>query len=218
VSKSGTESSKAKEPSAEFLSAAVAALKRGEVIAFPTETLYGLGADALNPAAVEKVFRLKGRDAANPFPVLVAGREMLFRLVADVPPLAETLIANFWPGPLTIVFPARDDLPPALVNASGGIAVRVSSQPIAAGLVEALGRPLTATSANPTGQAPARTAEQAKRYFSGEIELFLDGGELGSKTGSTVVELAGESLKIIRAGDIPRAALENLLGAERILA
>src|SRR5690606_33153683 len=112
VSKSGTASSRANEARADVIAAAVAALKRGDVIAFATETLYGLGADALNPLAVDKVFQLKGRDFANPIPVLVADRQMLFSVVATIPSLAEKLIACFWPGPLTIIFPARRDIPP----------------------------------------------------------------------------------------------------------
>jgi L-threonylcarbamoyladenylate synthase len=215
--KSEIESSKVKETRAEVITAAVAGLKRGEVIAFPTETLYGLGADALNPAAVEKVFQLKGRDSKNPIPVLVADREMLFSLVASVPSLAEKLIVRFWPGPLTIILPARRDIPAPLVNAAGGVGVRISSQTIAAELVKALGHPLTATSANPSGQPPARTAQEAKEYFSDQIDIFIDGGTLASTTGSTVVEVLDDSLKIIRAGDIDRSQLEHVLGAERIL-
>jgi L-threonylcarbamoyladenylate synthase len=142
---------------------------------------------------------------------------MLFALVTEVSALAEKLIARFWPGPLTIIFPARRDIPGPLVNAGGGVGVRISSQPIACDLVKALGRPVTATSANPSGQPPARTAHQARSYFSGEIETFIDGGELTSKTGSTVVEPVGDSLKIIRVGDIARGDLENVLGVERIL-
>jgi L-threonylcarbamoyladenylate synthase len=195
----------------------VAALKRGDVIVFPTETVYGVGADALNSAAVEKVFQLKGRDAANPIPVLIADRGMLCTLVADIPPLAEKLIARFWPGPLTIIFPARDDIPRPLVNAAGGVGVRVSSQAIAGELIKALGRPLTATSANPSGRPAARTAQEAKEYFSGQIDIFVDGGKLTSQTGSTVVELLGDSLRIIRAGDVDRSQLETVLGPERIL-
>jgi L-threonylcarbamoyladenylate synthase len=194
----------------------VAALKRGEVIAFPTETLYGLGADALDAAAVEKVFQLKDRHADSPIPVLVADREMLRRLVAEVPPIAETLIARFWPGPLTIVLPARSTVPRPLVNAKGGVGVRISSQSIAAELIEALGRPLTATSANPSGKSPARTVTEAKKYFAGRIDIFIDGGELTSRTGSTVVEIIGESLRIIRVGDISKAQLEAALGPGRI--
>jgi L-threonylcarbamoyladenylate synthase len=206
-----------KEKKAEALIEAIAALKRGDVIAFPTETLYGLGADALNAAAVEKVFQLKGRDPTNPIPVLIANRVMLERLVLDVPPLAETLIAHFWPGPLTIVLPARPEIPHPLVNAAGGVGVRISSQPIAKELVQALGHPLTATSANPSGKPAARTVNQAKEYFFGQIDIFIDGGTLTSKTGSTVVELADEMIKLIREGDIARSKLEEVLGEKRIL-
>jgi len=206
-----------KEARAEDLANAVAALKRGEVIVFPTETLYGLGADALDAAAVEKVCQLKGRDPYSPIPVLVADREMLGRLVAEVPSLAEKLIVRFWPGPLTIVLPARSDIPPPLINAKGGIGVRISSQPTATKLVEAVARPLTATSANPSGQPPAQTAEQAKKYFAGRVDVFVDGGELTSRTGSTVVEVAGEAIRIIRAGDIGRSQLEAALGPGRIV-
>lgn len=217
MSKSETESSRAKEPRVEVISAAVAALQRGEVIAFPTETLYGLGADALNSAAVDKVFQLKGRDAANPIPVLISDRGMLGALASDMPPLAEKLIEHFWPGPLTIIFPARLDIPRPLVNAAGGVGIRVTSQPIAGVLIKALGRPLTATSANPSGRPPARTAQEAKEYFSGQVDIFIDGGKLTSQSGSTVVEPVGDSLRIIRAGDVARSQLENVLGAERIL-
>jgi len=217
VSKSETESCRAKETRVDAVSAAVAALKRGEVIAFPTETLYGLGADALNFAAVEKVYRLKGRDPQNPVPVLVADRAMLGSLVSDIPRLADKLIARFWPGPLTIVLQARGDIPPPLVNASGGIGVRLSSQPIATELVKALGRPITATSANPAGKPPARTASAAAKYFAGRIAVSIDGGELTSKTGSTVIAVVGDALRIIRLGDIDKSQLEEALGAERIL-
>lgn len=215
--KRATGSSRVKKARAEAIAAAVAALKRGDVIAFPSETLYGLGADALNPAAVEKVFQLKGRDATNPIPVLIADRGMLFTLVADISPLAEKLIAHFWPGPLTIIFSARRNIPRLLVNPAGGVGVRISSQPIAAELVQALGRPLTATSANPSGKPPARTAQEAREYFSGQIGIFIDGGKLTSQTGSTVVEMVGDLLKIIREGEIDKSQIAEVLGAERIL-
>jgi L-threonylcarbamoyladenylate synthase len=190
----------------------VAALKRGEVIVYPTETLYGLGADALNGAAVEKVFRLKGRNPDNPIPVLIADREMLGALVDEIPPLAEKLMARFWPGPLTLVLTARKNIPSALLNADGGIGVRISSEPVATGLVRALGRPLTATSANPSGLPPARTVQQAKNYFAGEIDVFMDVGELTSKTGSTVVEVRANGVWIIREGEIGKSELQCAVG------
>ena len=205
-----------KDKKAETLSAAIAALKNSAVIVFPTETLYGLGADALNPVAVEKVYRLKGRDPANPIPVLVANRNMLDRLVADVPPLAARLIDQFWPGPLTLVLPARKGIPRPLLNSSGGVGVRISSQSIASELVKELGRPLTATSANLSGMPPAHTVEEAKKYFAAKIEIFLDGGELTSKTGSTVAAVNGNKIKIIRAGEIARSELERVVGKDKI--
>ena len=202
---------------ADNLSDAVSALTRGEVIVFPTETLYGLGADALNFDAVEKVFQLKGRDPTNPSPVIVSDRAMLDRVVAATSPLAEKLMAHFWPGPLTLVLPARADIPPRLVNATGGIGLRISSQPIATELVRTLGRPLTATSANPSGQAGARTIAQAKHYFSGKINIFVDGGELPSITGSTVAQVTTSKIKIIRAGEIAKRELEKIVGKGSIV-
>lgn len=207
-----TANSRVNEASAEHLTNAVAALGRGDVIVFPTETLYGLGADALNFSAVERVFQLKGREPNQPFPVLVSDRPMLESLVGQIVPLAEKLMARFWPGPLTLVLPARDDIPRPLLNATGGIGVRISSQPIAQALVKRLGRPLTATSANPSRQPGAQTIAQAKEYFSGKIEVFVDGGALASRTGSTVAAVEGDNIVIIRAGEIGADQLQNVLG------
>jgi L-threonylcarbamoyladenylate synthase len=196
----------------ENLADALAALQRGDVIVFPTETLYGLGADALNFSAVEQVFQLKGRAPDNPLPVLVADRAMLNYLVGEVTPLAEQLVAHFWPGPLTLVLPARDGIPRPLVNRQGGIGVRLSSQPIATELARLLGHPLTATSANPSGQPGAHTVREAKNYFSAKIVIYVDGGALTSPTGSTVAAVEKNKLRIIRAGEISRKALEVVVG------
>jgi L-threonylcarbamoyladenylate synthase len=196
----------------ENLADALAALQRGDVIVFPTETLYGLGADALNFSAVEQVFQLKGRAPDNPLPVLVADRAMLNYLVGEVTPLAEQLVAHFWPGPLTLVLPARDGIPRPLVNRQGGIGVRLSSQPIATELARLLGHPLTATSANPSGQPGAHTVREAKNYFSAKIAIYIDGGALTSPTGSTVAAVEKNKLRIIRAGEISRKALEVVVG------
>jgi L-threonylcarbamoyladenylate synthase len=214
VSKNETESSRAKSSEAEEITGAVAALRRGAVIVFPTETLYGLGADALNSTAVEQVFQLKGRDPSNPIPVLVADQEMLLTLVTDIPKTAKALMNHFWPGPLTLVLPARRGIPRRLVNSTGGIGVRVSSQPIATQLVLALGRPVTATSANPSGKEPARNIAEAKKYFAGRIEIFVDGGALTAKTGSTVIEVIENSVTIIRKGQINSSELRNILREE----
>jgi L-threonylcarbamoyladenylate synthase len=175
-----------------------------------------LGGDALNEAAVEKVFQLKGRDSGNPIPVLVANQGMLDTLVAKVPTTAQRLIDQYWPGPLTLVLPGRKNIPKYLCNSSGGVGVRISSQPIATSLVNGLGRPLTATSANPSGEEPARTLQEAERYFAHRVDLFVDGGTLTSKTGSTVVEVIEDRIKIIRQGEIGASELQQFLGAEKV--
>ena len=199
------------------LSRAIASLKSGNVIVFPTETVYGLGADALNPAAVEKVFQLKGRNPNSPIPVIVADRAMLQGVVEKIPPVARTLMEQFWPGPLTLVLPAAPGMPKQLLNRMGGVGVRISSQLIATGLAQSFGRPLTATSANPSGQQAASTIEQAQNYFASDIEIFLDGGKLPSKTGSSVVEVIDDRIKIIRAGEISLGQLAATIGRKNIL-
>ncbi len=218
MSKTETANSKAPSTALENPSAVLQGLERGDVIVFPTETLYGLGADALNEVAVEKVFELKGRDPRYPVPVLIADPEMLHTLVARVPSTAQKLMKLYWPGPLTLVLPGKKNIPKPLCNLAGGIGVRISSQPIANLLIKGLGHPLTATSANPSGKEPARTLQEAKRYFTGRVEIFVDGGTLTSKSGSTVVEALEESIKIIREGEISTSELRRVLGNEKVLA
>lgn len=198
-----------KDENAEIVFPAVEALKRGEVIVFPTETFYGLGADALNENAVERVLSLKGRNPDSPIAVIIADQQMLARIVIEIPLKAQRLIDRFWPGPLTLVLPAKQGLPQPLVNRDGKIGVRVSSHPVATGLARELGRPLTATSANPSGKAPPRTIREARTYFSGKIEVFLDGGRLEGKKGSSVVEVRGDQMRIIREGEISSRDLQR---------
>lgn len=205
------ESSAQNDGAVEHLSEAIEALRRGEVIVFPTETFYGLGADALNAAAVEQVVFLKGRDPERPIPILVADRKMLESVVADVPLIALRLMDCFWPGPLTLVLAAGKSLPEPLLNRKGGVGVRISSHPVAAHLVGALGRPLTATSANLSGKEPARTNEEALAYFSGRLKIFLDGGRLKGTKGSTVVEIVHNQWRVIREGEIPTPELAKTL-------
>ena len=199
------------EPSAESFAAALAALRRGEAVVFPTETFYGLGANALDTKAVDRVAELKGRSADSPIAVIVADRAMLAQIVDDIPPAAEKLIARFWPGPLTLVLPAKKGIPAPLVNAAGKIGARVSSHPTAAGLARELGRPLTATSANPSGKDPARSIAEAQAYFADSIGIYLDGGTLTGTAASTVAEINGGEVKIIREGAIAAGELKKWL-------
>ncbi len=214
MSKKKIENSEDRGRSAEDFSRAIDALRRGKIIVFPTETFYGLGADAFNKAAVERVISLKGRHPENPIPIIVADEKMLKGVVTEIPPVAQRLIERFWPGPLTLVLPAKKNLPAPLLNHSGGVGVRVSSHPLATRLAHELGHPVTATSANPSGRKPARTVAEAMNYFSGRLEIFLDGGRLGGKKGSTVVEIVQGKLRIIREGEISLPDLEKALAAE----
>jgi L-threonylcarbamoyladenylate synthase len=177
---------------------------RGGICAYPTETLYGLAARARDPAALARLLTIKGRAEAHAISLLVADLEMLAGVIDHLPELAGRLIARHWPGPLTLVLPAARDLPPPLVGPGGGVGVRVSSDPVAAALVRAVGEPITATSANRSGEAPATCAAEAA-LLSG-IELCLDGGERGAAP-STVVEILGASPRVIRAGVLSVAEL-----------
>lgn len=189
-------------------------LVRGKVIAYPTETFYGLGVDVFNEGAVKRVFELKGREEGKPIPILVKDREMLLEVVEAIPPLAEDLIKGFWPGPLTIVFNARPNLPAILTGGTGKVGVRVSSNPTAQRIVETFGKPLTTTSANPSGQRPPTTVQEVVDYFRGRIDLIIDGGPLPGRLGSTVVDVTGEGLVIMREGEVPQEELYSLLYAK----
>ena len=214
MSRKKTENSEEKSSGAELFSRAIVALKRGEVIVFPTETFYGLGADVFNEPAVGRIVSLKGRNPENPIPIIIGDREMLSAVVISVPPMAQKLMERFWPGALTLVLPAKKNLPAPLLNRDGGVGVRISSHPLATQLARELGRPLTATSANPSGKGPARTIEEAMSYFSGRVKIFLDGGRLGGKKGSTVVEIVQGKLRIIREGEISSEELERTLSRQ----
>ncbi|OGQ81613.1 MAG: threonylcarbamoyl-AMP synthase [Deltaproteobacteria bacterium RIFCSPLOWO2_12_FULL_60_19] len=211
MSKRETESSEERDRNADVFSQAVEALRRGEVIVFPTETFYGLGADALNPAAVDKIFLLKGRNPDNPIPLIIADRAMLEEVVREFPPAAQRLADRFWPGPLTLVLPAKARLPAPLLNRDGGVGVRVSSHPLARRLSRELGRPITATSANLSGRPPARSIAEALTYFSEKLTVYLDGGALQGRKGSTVIEVREGKLRTVREGEIGAAEIEACL-------
>ena len=180
---------------------AAAALCRGEIVAFPTETYYGLAVDALDGAALDRLFELKGRDGEKASALLVADLAMFAGLCAEVPRRARELVAAHWPGPLTLALPARTDLPAAIVR-DGFVAARVSSHPVAQALVVAAGRPLTATSANPAGATPARTAEEVRAYFGEQALHLLDAGQTPGGPPSTLVRLRGDEVEVLRRGAI----------------
>jgi L-threonylcarbamoyladenylate synthase len=180
---------------------AAAAICRGEVVAFPTETYYGLAADALDTVALDRLFALKGRDGEKASALLVADMAMFAGLCTEVPMRARELVTKHWPGPLTIALPARPDLPAAIVY-QGCVAARVSSHPLAQALVVFAGRPITATSANPAGAAPARTAAEVRDHFGTEALHVLDGGQTPGGATSTLVRLRGAAIEVLRQGAI----------------
>jgi L-threonylcarbamoyladenylate synthase len=197
--------------SPDLMDQAVAQLRAGGLVAFPTETVYGLGADALNPVAVGRVFALKGRPATNPLIVHVADEAMARSLAGDWPDEARRLAAAFWPGPLTIVVP-RAPVVSGLVTAGGGtVALRVPDHPIALELLRAFGGPLVGPSANPSGRVSPTTAAHVREAFSEEDVMVLDGGPCRAGIESTVVQLAPEP-RILRLGVVTPKQIKHVLG------
>ncbi|MGD0624288.1 MAG: L-threonylcarbamoyladenylate synthase [Thermodesulfobacteriota bacterium] len=183
----------------------------GGVVAFPTETFYGLGADALELKALRKVFQIKGREENKPLLLLVADRTWLPGLVKKIPPVAEQLIERFWPGPLTLVFEASPNLPSILTAHTGRIGLRISSHPVAQALVQAVGRAITATSANVTGQPSASLASEVFQTLGKQVDAVLDGGKTAGGLGSTVLDVCGVLPKILRQGTVSRTELAPFL-------
>ena len=177
-------------------------LRRGGLVAFPTETFYGLGAAALQPAAVRRIFAVKGRPESKPLLVLVDSVAMVERLASDVPPRARELMARHWPGALTLVLSARGDVPVEVTAGSGTIGVRLSAHPVARALVSALGGPITAPSANPSDREPPTTAAGVAAYFGDALPLVLDGGPTPGGAPSTVLDVTVEPPRLIRAGAV----------------
>jgi L-threonylcarbamoyladenylate synthase len=202
------------DPDLSALSRIARILKSGEVIAYPTETFYGLGADAYNPAAVDRIFDIKGRDQKNPIPLIIGSMEMLAGLVLDVPQNAARLIEKFWPGPLTLVFAAAASVNPALTGGTGKIGIRLSGNPVARRLSELIAGPLTATSANLSGAAECVSAAEVVRGLGERIGTVVDGGDAPGGKGSTVIDITVEPPRIFRHGAVPAEAIECTL--ERI--
>lgn len=199
-------------PAPEALSRIIDKLKSGETIAYPTETFYGLGADAGNAAAVDRIFDIKGRDQKNPIPLIIGRIGMLDELVAEIPANAALLIEKFWPGPLTLVFSAAPSVNPALTGGSGTIGVRLSGHPLARKMSEGISGPLTATSANLSGAAECVSAAQVVLGLNDRISTVVDGGETPGGLGSTVIDVTVSPARVLRRGAVPIQAIEGILG------
>jgi L-threonylcarbamoyladenylate synthase len=191
---------------------AAAILRRGGLVAFPTETVYGLGADAFQPIAVARVFEVKARPSFDPLIVHLADAGDLARVSPTDDPRAAALAARFWPGPLTLVLPRRPELPDLVTAGLDTVGVRVPAHPAARRLIAAAATPVAAPSANPFGYVSPTTAAHVAELLGPAVDLVLDGGPCRVGVESTVLSLAGEAPAILRPGGVPREALEDALG------
>ncbi len=190
-------------PNPEALAEAAAMLRHGGLVAFPTETVYGLGADATNPKAVERLNQVKGRPPEKPYSLHLYQTEQMRPYVSLVPAAAATLIERFWPGPLTIVVPGRD---------GQTIGFRLPDHPVARAFLKACGVPVAAPSANRSGSPPPTDAQEVLAALDGSVDCLLDGGPTRFGRESTVVEVVGGRVEIRREGAISRAAILESIG------
>jgi len=190
-------------------------IRRGGVIAFRTDTFYGLGGDPLNQAAVQKICELKGREGANPILLLISDLSQVARFIIQTSEVFKTVSGRFWPGPLTLVGAARPELAIGLTAGTGTIGVRLPDDKTVCALVRACGGALTGTSANLSGEPPARTAAEVRDYFPAGVDLIVDGGEVTATRPSTVLDLSGSEPRLIREGAITRDALQDFFQSTR---
>ena len=197
--------------------AAVAALRRGELVVLPTDTVYGIAADAFSPPAISRLLEAKGRGRSMPVPVLVGAWRTIDGLAETVTPVARQLVETFWPGPLTLVVRAAPSLAWDLGETRGTVAVRMPLHPVALAVLEQTG-PLGVSSANRTGLPPATDAAEAARQLGTAVQVYLDGGECGAPVPSTIVDLTGDVPRVLREGalalDELRAAVPDLVAED----
>jgi L-threonylcarbamoyladenylate synthase len=173
-------------------------------VCFPTRCLYGLGADAFNAAAVERVFDIKQRPAELPLLVLINSPAQMDGLARGIPRVAHVLMQRFWPGRLTLVLEAEESLPARLTAGSGKIGIRLAAHPVTRALVEAVARPITGTSANISGGTGCRQISELDPQIRRQVDIILDGGPLKGGVGSTVVDVTGETPVVIREGELSK--------------
>jgi L-threonylcarbamoyladenylate synthase len=193
-------------------------IRAGGLVAFPTETVYGLGADALSDSAVARIFEAKERPRGNPLIVHLAGAVALESVAARVPPRARDAAARFWPGPLTLVLPRASAVPLITTGGLDTVAARVPSHPVALALIEASGRPIAAPSANRSGRPSPTRAEHVREDLDGRIELILDGGPTPVGVESTVLDMTTDPPMLLRPGGVTLEQLRDCLGEVAVLA
>ena len=188
------------------------AIRAGQLVAVPTETVYGLAGNGLDPAAVAQIYEIKGRPAVKPLSLMVHDASAMARYCIDVPPAAYTLAEAFWPGPLTLVLEAKKDVVPSIVRAGKDtVGLRCPAHPLTLSLLERARLPLAGPSANPSGAPSPTTAQQVLAYFDGQIEGVIDGGECTLSRESTILDLTQKPFKILREGALAKEEIENAL-------
>jgi L-threonylcarbamoyladenylate synthase len=198
-------------PEPEIIQRAVNVIKQGGIIGFPTRCLYGLGADAFNAAAVDRIFKIKQRSFQKPILILIAQRIQLKRLVSNVSTTAARIMDHFWPGGMTLVFEAADSVPHHLMAGTAKIGIRLPGHPVAAALVNSLGRPLTGTSANLSGRPGCRRIDDLDPQIIQHLDIVLDAGPLKGGTGSTVVDVTHDMPRILREGEVSAKEILTLI-------
>jgi L-threonylcarbamoyladenylate synthase len=201
-----------KAPQKRLILTAAEALRRGGLVAFPTETVYGLGADAFDTDAVKQIFVAKGRPLDNPIIIHIASVADLKALTSDVPEVAGRLVQRFWPGPLTLILRKSPDVPSDVTGGLDTVAVRMPQNKIALALIKALGHPIAAPSANLSGRPSGTAAAHVLQDFAGKIDMILDGGPVAVGVESTVLDLSRRPPAILRPGAITQEDLEPFLG------
>ncbi len=198
-------------PEAEHIQQAAQLLRAGGLVAFPTETVYGLGANALDPQAVARIFVAKGRPASDPLIVHLASFAQIETVAQDIPPIAEQLAHQFWPGPLTLVLRKQSAIPPNVTADQETVAVRVPANPIALALIRAADLPIAAPSANLFGRTSPTSATDVLEDLNGRIDLILDGGRTQIGLESTVLDITRTPARVLRPGGTPLEQLQRLL-------
>jgi len=203
----------AEAPEASVVDYAASFIRRGQVVAVPTDTFYGLSADPFNLAAIEAVFRAKGRAETKALPILVDSIEQAVTMIRDVPDAFLKLAHQFWPGALTLVVDATHRLPLKVTGNSGRVALRWADSRVTSAIIGAVGGPITGTSANLSGFPSCTNAHQISKQLGDRLPLILDAGDTGATLASTIVRIEGNDWSIAREGALPESEIEKALRA-----
>lgn len=196
----------------EVVNEAGAVIKRGGLVAFPTETVYGLGADGMDGEASVKIYEAKGRPSDNPLILHISDMDMLDQIVSEIPPKAKILMDNFWPGPMTLIFNKKEEVPYKTTGGLDTVAVRFPSHKVAIEIIKAAGTPIAAPSANTSGRPSPTKATHVIEDMDGRVDMIVDGGDVGIGIESTIIDVTGDILMILRPGYITKAMVEELVG------